>query len=33
MAAWVQEARAKGMTDRMEIARYAREKEISIHGG
>lgn len=33
MSAWVQEARAKGITDPGEIWRYAREKEISIHGG
>ncbi|HZO71645.1 MAG TPA: hypothetical protein VFB60_05540 [Ktedonobacteraceae bacterium] len=33
MSAWVQEARAKGITDPGEIWQYARQKEISIHGG
>src|ERR1700680_1332401 len=33
MSAWVQEARAQGMTDPGEVWRYARQKEISIHGG
>lgn len=33
MSAWVQEARAKGLTDPGEIFHYARQKEISIHGG
>ena len=33
MSAWVQEARARGMTDPAEIWQYARRKEISIHGG
>ncbi|MGB8347545.1 MAG: hypothetical protein WCD86_21870 [Ktedonobacteraceae bacterium] len=33
MSAWAQEARARGMTDPGEIFRYARQKEISIHGG
>ncbi len=33
MSAWTQEARAKGMTNPGEIFRYARQKEISIHGG
>ena len=33
MSAWVQEAKAKGITDLGEIWRYAREKEMSIHGG
>ncbi len=33
MSAWAQEARAKGMTNPGEIFRYARQKEISIHGG
>lgn len=32
MSAWVQEARAKGITDPGEVWRYARQKEISIHG-
>jgi hypothetical protein len=32
MYEWTQEARAKGITDSGEIWRYAREKEISIHG-
>jgi hypothetical protein len=32
MNAWVQEARAKGITDPGEVWRYARQKEISIHG-
>jgi hypothetical protein len=33
MSEWVQEARARGITNPGEIFRYAREKEISIHGG
>lgn len=33
MSAWVQEAREKGLTDPGEIFHYARQKEISIHGG
>ena len=33
MSAWSQEARAKGITNPGEVFRYAREKEISIHGG
>ena len=33
MSAWTQEARARGITNPGEIFRYAREKEISIHGG
>ncbi len=33
MSAWVQEARAQGITDPSEVWRYARQKEISIHGG
>lgn len=33
MSAWTQEARAKGITDPGEVWRYARQKEISIHGG
>jgi hypothetical protein len=33
MADWVQEARLKGLTDSGEIWRYARQKEMSIHGG
>ncbi len=32
MYEWTQEARAKGITDPGEIWRYARDKEISIHG-
>ncbi len=32
MSDWVQEARAKGITDPGEVWRYARQKEISIHG-
>ena len=32
MFEWTQEARAKGMTDPASIWRYARDKEISIHG-
>jgi hypothetical protein len=32
MFEWTMEARAKGMTDLGEIWRYARDKEISIHG-
>jgi hypothetical protein len=32
MNTWVQEARAKGMTGPGEAWRYARQKEISIHG-
>jgi hypothetical protein len=33
MSAWIQEARAQGITDPGEAWRYARQKEISIHGG
>jgi hypothetical protein len=33
MSTWVQEARAKGITDPGDIWRYARQKEISVHGG
>lgn len=33
MTAWMQEARARGMTSPEEMFRYARQKEISIHGG
>jgi hypothetical protein len=33
MSAWVQEARAKGLTDPGEIFHYARQKESSIHRG
>lgn len=33
MAAWIKEARALGLTDRVEILRYAFTKERSIHGG
>lgn len=33
MSAWAQEARAKGITNPQEVYRYARQKEISIHGG
>jgi len=33
MSAWTQEARAKGITDPGEVWKYARAKEISIHGG
>ncbi len=33
MSEWAQEARAKGITDPVEVFRYARQKEISIHGG
>jgi hypothetical protein len=33
MSTWVQEARAQGITDPGEVWRYARQKEISIHGG
>jgi hypothetical protein len=33
MSAWAQEARAMGMTDPAAVYRYARQKEISIHGG
>lgn len=32
MSDWVQEARNKGLTDPGEIWRYARQKEISVHG-
>ncbi len=32
MSAWVQEARAKGITDPSEVWLYARQKEINIHG-
>lgn len=32
MYEWLQEARAKGITNPTEALRYAREKEISIHG-
>ncbi len=33
MSTWVQEAKAKGITDPGEIWRYARQKETSLHGG
>jgi hypothetical protein len=33
MSAWAQEARASGIKDPAEVWRYARQKEISIHGG
>ena len=33
MSAWAQEARDKGITNPGEIFRYARQKEIRIHGG
>lgn len=33
MSAWTQEARASGIKDPAEVWRYARAKEISIHGG
>jgi hypothetical protein len=33
MSAWAQEARDKGITSPVEVFRYARQKEISIHGG
>jgi len=33
MSAWGQEARARGLTNPGEAFRYARQKEISIHGG
>jgi hypothetical protein len=33
MSAWVQEARAQGITNLGEVWRYARRKEINIHGG
>lgn len=33
MSAWTQEARAKGITDPGEVWKYARAKEIAIHGG
>ena len=32
MSDWAQEARAKGITDPGEVWRYARQKEIRIHG-
>ncbi len=32
MSAWVQEARAKGITDPGEVWLYARQKEIRMHG-
>ncbi len=32
MYEWTQEARAKGLTDSHEIWRYARDREIAIHG-
>lgn len=32
MSEWMQEARAKGLTNPREIWNYARQKEISIHG-
>jgi hypothetical protein len=32
MSAWVQEARANGLTDPGEVWLYARQKEISIYG-
>ena len=31
MSAWIDEARAKGLTNRMDILRYATTKENSIH--
>ena len=33
MSAWIQEAKALGITDPDEILRYAHTKEVSIHGG
>src|SRR5258708_1790452 len=33
MSTWMQEARARGMTNPADMFRYARHKEISIHGG
>jgi len=33
MSTWVQEAKAKGITDPGDIWHYARQKEISVHGG
>ena len=33
MSAWVQEARARGITNPGDMFRYARQKEISVHGG
>lgn len=33
MSTWVQEARDQGITDPGHIWHYARQKEISIHGG
>jgi hypothetical protein len=33
MSVWAQEARASGITNPGEIFRYARQKEIGIHGG
>ncbi|QBD79752.1 hypothetical protein EPA93_28745 [Ktedonosporobacter rubrisoli] len=33
MSEWVQEARARGLKSPGEIWQYARQKEISIHGG
>jgi hypothetical protein len=33
MSEWAQEARASGIKDPAEVWRYARQKEISIHGG
>lgn len=33
MSAWIQEARAQGITDPGEAWRYARQKEIGIHCG
>ena len=33
MSAWVQEAHAKGITNPGDAFRYARQKEIRLHGG
>lgn len=33
MSAWMQEARVRGITNPSEIFHYARQKEISMHGG
>ena len=33
MTTWMEEARARGITDPVERFRYAREKETAIHGG
>jgi hypothetical protein len=32
MFEWVQEARLKGMSNPLEIWRYARQKETALHG-